>query len=328
MQNQGDVTIRDLKCAIVVAQEGSLSRAAARLHMIQPALGRRVHHVEAEVGVRLFYPWYGGLRLIYRVVVVDTKIWAPRTGIPHRCLVSSNVQGYFEELIDDAQETILSMLVQRTLLQALTELEIRESVKKTTSKVRLPTLMCNHDERIAVDHKTIPLAKHGPDERVARVHAIEDTRLAILPENKAYLSCLPREMWISHGTRNDAKRILLVHGSPRSTDEYIYEDHPEKDLTSMLRKRGEDAVVMGHTHLPYIRKVAGHKLVLNVGSVGRSKETPLSATYLVLTIIGSRIRSQIVRVRYPVEKTITGILESTIPDFYANFLAKKATASS
>ncbi len=69
-------------------------------------------------------------------VVADAKIWAPRTGIPHRCLVSSNVQGYFEELIDDAQEAILSMLGQRTLLQALTELQIRESAKRTTSKVR------------------------------------------------------------------------------------------------------------------------------------------------------------------------------------------------
>ena len=60
---QDDVTVHDLKCTIVVAQEGSLSRAATRLHMTQPALGRRVHHVEAEVGVRLFYSWYGGLRL-------------------------------------------------------------------------------------------------------------------------------------------------------------------------------------------------------------------------------------------------------------------------
>jgi hypothetical protein len=51
--------------------------------------------------------------------------------------VSSNVQGYFEELIDDAQEAILSMLGQRTLLQALTELEIRESAKRTTGKIRL-----------------------------------------------------------------------------------------------------------------------------------------------------------------------------------------------
>ncbi|HVB55481.1 MAG TPA: LysR family transcriptional regulator [Candidatus Acidoferrales bacterium] len=60
---QNDTTIHDLKCVIVVAQEGSLSRAAARLHTTQPALGRRVHHVEAEVGVKLFYSWYGGVQL-------------------------------------------------------------------------------------------------------------------------------------------------------------------------------------------------------------------------------------------------------------------------
>ena len=91
-------------------------------------------------GVRLARPAAEiTLRDIYGAVVADTKIWAPRTGIPHRCLVSSNVQGYFEELIDDAQEAILSMLGQRTLLQALTELEIRESAKKTTSKARIPT---------------------------------------------------------------------------------------------------------------------------------------------------------------------------------------------
>ncbi len=60
---QDDVTIRDLKCTIVVGQEASYSRAATRLHMTQPSLGRRIHRVEAEVGVRLFYPWYGGVHL-------------------------------------------------------------------------------------------------------------------------------------------------------------------------------------------------------------------------------------------------------------------------
>ena len=89
-------------------------------------------------GVRLARPAAEiTLRDVYRAIVADTKIWAPRTGIPHRCLVSSNVQGYFEELIDDAQEAILSMLGQRTLLHALTELERRESVKSRTGKVRL-----------------------------------------------------------------------------------------------------------------------------------------------------------------------------------------------
>ena len=89
-------------------------------------------------GVRLARPAAEiTLRDVYRAIVADTKIWAPRTGIPHRCLVSSNVQGYFEELIDDAQEAILSMLGQRTLLHTLTELKRRESVKSRTGKVRL-----------------------------------------------------------------------------------------------------------------------------------------------------------------------------------------------
>ncbi|HLH34662.1 MAG TPA: LysR substrate-binding domain-containing protein [Alloacidobacterium sp.] len=58
-----DVSIHDLKSVIAVGQEGSVSRAAMRLHTSQPALGRKIHHVEAAVGVRLFYIWHGGARL-------------------------------------------------------------------------------------------------------------------------------------------------------------------------------------------------------------------------------------------------------------------------
>lgn len=58
-----DVTIYDLKCVIAVAQEGSESRAATRLHTTQPAVSRRIHHVEDAVDVRLFYIWHGGSRL-------------------------------------------------------------------------------------------------------------------------------------------------------------------------------------------------------------------------------------------------------------------------
>jgi DNA-binding transcriptional LysR family regulator len=58
-----DVTIHKLKCVIAVAQEGSESRAATRLHTVQSGVNRAVHDVEAEVGLRLFYTWHGGSRL-------------------------------------------------------------------------------------------------------------------------------------------------------------------------------------------------------------------------------------------------------------------------
>jgi DNA-binding transcriptional LysR family regulator len=58
-----DVSISDLKCVIAVAQEGSESRAASRLHKTQPGLSRTIHEVETAVGMRLFYTWHGGSRL-------------------------------------------------------------------------------------------------------------------------------------------------------------------------------------------------------------------------------------------------------------------------
>lgn len=63
LKMQDDITIYDLKCVLAVAQEGSESRAASRLHTTQPGVSRTIHEVEAAVGVRLFYTWHGGSRL-------------------------------------------------------------------------------------------------------------------------------------------------------------------------------------------------------------------------------------------------------------------------
>jgi hypothetical protein len=183
--------------------------------------------------------------------------------------------------------------------------------------------MGNHDERIAFNHAIIPLEKHTEEERAARVGAIEYTRRTISADNREFLSGLPREMRISYGTGSNAKKILLVHARARSIDEYVYEDHPEIDLIKMLRKNNANVIVMGHTHLPYIRTFTGGKFAVNTGSVGRSKEKRISAAYLMLTIAESRIRPEIVRVAYPVEETIKAILESAIPDFYADFLLER-----
>ncbi len=62
LEMSDDVTIYDLKCVITVAQEGSESRAATRLHTTQSGVSRTIHDVETAVGVRLFYTWHGGSR--------------------------------------------------------------------------------------------------------------------------------------------------------------------------------------------------------------------------------------------------------------------------
>jgi DNA-binding transcriptional LysR family regulator len=48
------IDIRLLQAAIAVAEELSFSRAAARLHITQPALSKQIHDLEGYVGVPLF----------------------------------------------------------------------------------------------------------------------------------------------------------------------------------------------------------------------------------------------------------------------------------
>ncbi|MET0866398.1 MAG: LysR family transcriptional regulator [Nakamurella sp.] len=49
-----DVHLRDLRALIAVAEEGSVTAAADRLHVAQPALSKRLLALERELGVSLF----------------------------------------------------------------------------------------------------------------------------------------------------------------------------------------------------------------------------------------------------------------------------------
>ncbi|WP_291417941.1 LysR family transcriptional regulator [Actinophytocola sp.] len=49
-----DVDTRLVRNFVAVADEGSLTRAAQRLFVPQPALTKQIKHLEARLGVRLF----------------------------------------------------------------------------------------------------------------------------------------------------------------------------------------------------------------------------------------------------------------------------------
>ncbi len=58
------MSIAQLEYFIAVAEEGHLTRAAARLHISQPPLTRAVHKLEVELGVSLFERTTKGMRLL------------------------------------------------------------------------------------------------------------------------------------------------------------------------------------------------------------------------------------------------------------------------
>ncbi|WP_143305949.1 metallophosphoesterase family protein [Chitinophaga vietnamensis] len=181
----------------------------------------------------------------------------------------------------------------------------------------IPTIMGNHDERIAFDLPILPLQKHGEEERQARIAAINHTKATIHAAHRSYLSQLPHSMRFSLGGKN----FLLVHGSPASNDEYLYENHDASALQAMLQTHHADVMICGHTHHSYIRTLA-KGLVINTGSCGRTKEGDGKATYLRITANDEEIHYQLTKVNYDIAATAAGIMASPIPDFYAELLLR------
>ena len=70
---------------------------------------------------------------IYRATRGGRRLWTGRNDIPHRCLVSRNVERFFGELAYEVDESVLRLLNGRTLADALLELR-----KLDAERVQLP----------------------------------------------------------------------------------------------------------------------------------------------------------------------------------------------
>ena len=131
----------------------------------------------------------------------------------------------------------------------------------------------------------------GPEPRA--VFAWTEQRVHI--GTRIFLSKLPRKIEMD----TPAGRLLAVHGSPDAVRQYVYPDHPQEEIAAWLDKTGADILCMGHTHIPFARQVGGG-LVVNPGSVGKSKDGDPRASYALIEL-GPTPRAEIVRLEWDLE---------------------------
>jgi putative phosphoesterase len=201
---------------------------------------------------------------------------------------------------------------------------------------RIPTIAGNYDQGIGLMSDDCGCAyKTEPEKEMGKV-SISYTNTIVRAEERNYLRTLPSHIRLEFQLNREKLHLLLVHGSPRKVNEYLFEDRDEKSLLRIMEGADADILCFGHTHQPYHRIVpeqAGedtrYRHAINIGSVGKPKDGDARGCYAILDIDektsvmdqGS-LKVSFIRFDYDVEKAARAVEESPLPDEYADMLRK------
>ncbi|WP_435181255.1 metallophosphoesterase family protein [Halorussus sp. AFM4] len=180
----------------------------------------------------------------------------------------------------------------------------------------IPTIMGNYDQGVGNNSNDCGCAYETEDEQQLGEQSIRWTNEQITEENREFLQGLESEIRLQLGDL----QVLLVHGSPRKINEYLYEDRPDASFERLLDNAETDVLVCGHTHLPYHKVLPSGRHVINAGSVGKPKDNDNRACYVVLSADGEKLDSEFIRVSYDIERAATGIETTAMPDEFAEML--------
>ncbi len=166
----------------------------------------------------------------------------------------------------------------------------------------IPCIRGNHDRAVIFDDYS-----HFNPYAAA---AAKWSREQLSEENMNYLISLKDHMLWSW----ENFRISVHHGAPFDEDYYVYPDMADE---SLLEYENPDVLVLGHTHVPFIKKFT-KGVIINPGSVGQPRDGDPRASYALVDL--KRGIYKIIRVEYPIDEVADKIMEVGLPEFLARRL--------
>jgi predicted phosphodiesterase len=200
----------------------------------------------------------------------------------------------------------------------------------------IPTIAGNYDFGIGRHSDDCGCAYKTDDEKANGAVSISFTNEIVNDDERAYLRTLPAHIKVEFQLNHDKLNLLLVHGSPRRINEYLFEDREEKSMLRIMHDADADIMCFGHTHRPYHRILNDgtdsqdhYRHAINIGSVGKPKDDDPRGGYLLLHINEhssitdkDSIQVEFIRFDYDIEKAARAVEESRLPNAYAESLRK------
>ena len=198
---------------------------------------------------------------------------------------------------------------------------------------KIPTIAGNYDFGIGRSSDDCGCAYKTEEEKSNGAISISYTNNIINEHNRKYLYALPAHIKVEFKCKKASINLVLVHGSPRKINEYLFEDRPEKSLLRIIEDAGADILCFGHTHKPYHRILSSgnnesrYKHAINSGSVGKPKDKDTRGSYVILEVNENSnltdeksIKVDFIKFGYDFEKAAKAVEESVLPNVYADNL--------
>jgi diadenosine tetraphosphatase ApaH/serine/threonine PP2A family protein phosphatase len=168
----------------------------------------------------------------------------------------------------------------------------------------------NYEESLSTDASDCHCGYTDPrDNHFARI-SYDYTAEKTSPEWKRWMATLPKTQRLEIGGR----RILLVHGSPRRINEFLWEStSPVSFLEKLLGDHAADVLVCTHTGLQWRRRLPSGRLVVNCGALGRPANDGRTNVWYARLEIGRDVNAELVPVVYDFEAMAREMEQERLP---------------
>jgi predicted phosphodiesterase len=143
--------------------------------------------------------------------------------------------------------------------------------------------------------------------RLSYAYTFANTSVA----NRAWLRHLPAQMRISLGEY----RLLLCHGSPRRTNEFLWESTTSTHfLEQLLQVHDADVVLATHTGIKWHRRLANDRHYVNVGVLGRPENDGATNVWYALLSVQPSLQIEFVPVSFDHERLAAEMRAEKLPE--------------
>lgn len=200
-------------------------------------------------------------------------------------------------------------------------------------KRNIPTIEGNYDQGVGRSGDDCGCAYKTDHDKSNGEQSIAYTNSVVKPDERSYLRNLPSHIRLEFQPKDERFSVLMVHGSPRKINEYLFVDREEKSMLRIMEQAEAHIMLFGHTHKPYHRVLKDenghHRHAINIGSVGKPKDGDPRGCYVLMTIDenfsltnADSIQVEFIRFDYDIEKAAKAVEDSPLPNDFADMLRK------